>query len=150
MLNSKDNFITRGVWTLIEANTGIICACLPMLKRPLTFLLPCVPSPAKASTHSRPSRGSVFRKSDQNLVDSPVSSDSIASEGTGSGGQHQTLHEDKVAHDQEIVRMGQLPMSDYDGRCNGNWTMPWKSGLESATHDHDDTAPTQGHVLIIK
>jgi len=117
-----------------------------MLKRPLTFLLPCVPSPAKASTHSRPSRDSVFRKSDQNLVDSPVSSNSIASEGTGRGSQHQTSHEDKVANDQGIVRKGQLPKSDYEGRCNGNWTMPWKSDLESAIHDHDDIAPTKGHV----
>ncbi|KAH7068960.1 hypothetical protein BKA63DRAFT_397026, partial [Paraphoma chrysanthemicola] len=27
------NFITRGVWTLIEANLGIICACLIVLKQ---------------------------------------------------------------------------------------------------------------------
>lgn len=28
------------IWTTIEANTGIICACLPMLKAPLTALFP--------------------------------------------------------------------------------------------------------------
>ena len=28
------------IWTSIEANTGIICACMPMLKQPLTFLFP--------------------------------------------------------------------------------------------------------------
>ena len=28
------------IWTTIEANTGIICACLPMLKKPLTMLFP--------------------------------------------------------------------------------------------------------------
>ncbi|MCJ1453889.1 hypothetical protein MMC28_004238 [Mycoblastus sanguinarius] len=28
------------IWTTIEANTGIICACLPMLKSPLAFLFP--------------------------------------------------------------------------------------------------------------
>ena len=27
------NFIQRGIWTLIEANLGIICACLIVLKR---------------------------------------------------------------------------------------------------------------------
>jgi hypothetical protein len=27
------NFIQRGIWTLIEANLGIICACLVVLKR---------------------------------------------------------------------------------------------------------------------
>ena len=28
------------IWTTIEANTGIICACLPMLKTPLAALFP--------------------------------------------------------------------------------------------------------------
>ena len=28
------------IWTTIEANTAIICACLPMLKSPLTALFP--------------------------------------------------------------------------------------------------------------
>ncbi|KAL8989292.1 MAG: hypothetical protein Q9177_001789 [Variospora cf. flavescens] len=35
------NFIPRGIWTLIEANTGIICASLPMLYKPAAVLLPC-------------------------------------------------------------------------------------------------------------
>ncbi|KAL7932572.1 putative PTH11-typeG-protein-coupled receptor [Trichoderma chlorosporum] len=34
------NFIERGIWTLIEANTGIIGACLPALRQPLTRLFP--------------------------------------------------------------------------------------------------------------
>jgi hypothetical protein len=34
------NFIERGVWTLIEANLGIINACLPVLKQPLGRLFP--------------------------------------------------------------------------------------------------------------
>jgi hypothetical protein len=33
-------FTVRSTWPLIEANTGIICACLPLLKRPLILLLP--------------------------------------------------------------------------------------------------------------
>ena len=28
------------IWTTVECNTGIICACLPMLKKPLTLLFP--------------------------------------------------------------------------------------------------------------
>lgn len=28
------------IWTTIECNTGIICACLPMMKAPLTWLFP--------------------------------------------------------------------------------------------------------------
>ncbi|KAL7797373.1 putative PTH11-typeG-protein-coupled receptor [Trichoderma ceciliae] len=34
------NFIDRGIWTLIEANTGIIGACLPALRQPLARLFP--------------------------------------------------------------------------------------------------------------
>ncbi|KAL9020024.1 MAG: hypothetical protein Q9185_002712 [Variospora sp. 1 TL-2023] len=35
------NFVPRGIWTLIEANTGIICASLPMLYKPAAVFLPC-------------------------------------------------------------------------------------------------------------
>lgn len=28
------------IWTSVEANTGIICACMPMLKAPLTLFFP--------------------------------------------------------------------------------------------------------------
>ncbi|KAL7951348.1 putative PTH11-typeG-protein-coupled receptor [Trichoderma barbatum] len=34
------NFIDRGIWTLIEANAGIIGACLPTLRQPLAQLFP--------------------------------------------------------------------------------------------------------------
>ena len=34
------NFIERGIWTLVEANLGIITACLPVLRQPLGRLFP--------------------------------------------------------------------------------------------------------------
>ncbi|PNP56596.1 hypothetical protein THARTR1_03292 [Trichoderma harzianum] len=34
------NFIERGIWTLIEANAGIIGACLPALRQPLARIFP--------------------------------------------------------------------------------------------------------------
>lgn len=34
------NFIDRGIWTLIEANSGIIGACLPALRQPLVRTFP--------------------------------------------------------------------------------------------------------------
>ncbi|TQV96671.1 hypothetical protein V2A60_002944 [Cordyceps javanica] len=34
------NFITRGIWTLVEANLGIIIPCLVIIKQPLGILLP--------------------------------------------------------------------------------------------------------------
>ena len=41
--NRKDqtyNFIERGIWTLLEANLGIVSACLPVLKPALGTLFP--------------------------------------------------------------------------------------------------------------
>lgn len=41
--NQRDityNFIPRGIWTLTEANIGIVCACLPMMKQVLRKLFP--------------------------------------------------------------------------------------------------------------
>lgn len=43
LANQQDityNFITRGIWTLVEANLGIICACLPVLKQPIAWFVP--------------------------------------------------------------------------------------------------------------
>ncbi|KAJ9206938.1 hypothetical protein C8Q69DRAFT_440212 [Paecilomyces variotii] len=34
------DFIPRSTWTLVEANVGIICACLPTLRYPLSRLFP--------------------------------------------------------------------------------------------------------------
>ncbi|KAK2763950.1 hypothetical protein FQN54_009569 [Arachnomyces sp. PD_36] len=36
------DFIPRSIWTLIEANMGIICACLPILKGPIVRFFPRV------------------------------------------------------------------------------------------------------------
>lgn len=52
------SFIPRGVWTLIEANTGIICACLPMLKQPLTIIFPRMFRGSTKDQSDRPSKDS--------------------------------------------------------------------------------------------
>ncbi|KAI1912452.1 hypothetical protein LOZ39_005725 [Ophidiomyces ophidiicola] len=52
--NLKDitwNTIPVSVWSAIEVNTGIICACLPMIRQPLAMLFPNVFS---MSNRSRP------------------------------------------------------------------------------------------------
>ncbi len=36
--------IPATVWSVIEANSGIICACLPKLRRPLSVIFPCLAS----------------------------------------------------------------------------------------------------------
>ncbi|KAF4342089.1 integral membrane protein [Fusarium beomiforme] len=51
--NKKDqtyNFIDRGIWTLIEANLGIITACLPVLRQPLGKLFPRIFGSTKKSS----------------------------------------------------------------------------------------------------
>lgn len=44
------NFIDRGVWTLIEANLGIIAACLPVLRQPMGKLFPRIFGSTKKSS----------------------------------------------------------------------------------------------------
>ncbi|KAK2684928.1 hypothetical protein QWA68_016188 [Fusarium oxysporum] len=44
------NFIERGMWTLIEANLGIITACLPVLRRPMGKLFPRIFGSTKKSS----------------------------------------------------------------------------------------------------
>ncbi|KAJ5468386.1 hypothetical protein N7475_006138 [Penicillium sp. IBT 31633x] len=39
-LDQSWDFIPRSVWTLVECNMGIICTCLPMMRRPLSFVFP--------------------------------------------------------------------------------------------------------------
>ena len=58
LTKSAGSFIHRGVWTLIEANTGIICACLPMLKHPLTILFPRIFRGSTKEQSDRPSKDS--------------------------------------------------------------------------------------------
>ncbi|KAL8962833.1 MAG: hypothetical protein Q9193_000822 [Seirophora villosa] len=50
------NFIPRGIWTLIEANTGIICASLPMLYKPAAIIFPWLHhnSTSNASRNRKP------------------------------------------------------------------------------------------------
>lgn len=54
--NKKDNtwtFIPRSTWTLVEANVGIVCACLPMMRGIVATCLPCIES--RKNTNERPS-----------------------------------------------------------------------------------------------
>ena len=60
-ISSKSNDQTYGtlnstIWTTVEANTGIICACLPMLKKPLSCLFPKA-FPRQLGNSSYPSSG---------------------------------------------------------------------------------------------
>ncbi|KAK7413377.1 hypothetical protein QQX98_007754 [Neonectria punicea] len=48
--DSTYNFIERGMWTLIEANLGIISACLPVLKQPMSRLFPRIFGSTKKSS----------------------------------------------------------------------------------------------------
>ncbi|KAF2844992.1 hypothetical protein T440DRAFT_409009 [Plenodomus tracheiphilus IPT5] len=69
------NFIPRGVWTLIEANLGIICACLTVLKRPaqrLIMILTNASIPRSASGGGRGSRA-MDGASDQGVTNLPLS-----------------------------------------------------------------------------
>jgi hypothetical protein len=47
------NFIRRGVWTLVEANLGIICACLIVLRKPLARFISSVLGTTSTSRSER-------------------------------------------------------------------------------------------------
>ncbi len=52
------NFIERGIWTLLEANFGIINACLPIFKQALGHLFPRLFGTTKSTTNPYPGAGS--------------------------------------------------------------------------------------------
>ncbi|KAL2126829.1 hypothetical protein VTI74DRAFT_175 [Chaetomium olivicolor] len=60
------NFIERGMWTLIEANLGIISACLPVLKHPLGLLFPRLFGSIKAGTAAIYASGDRSRHTNNN------------------------------------------------------------------------------------
>lgn len=45
------------MWTIIESNLGIICACLPALRRPLSFFFPRIFSKLHKSSAGAGSHG---------------------------------------------------------------------------------------------
>ena len=50
---SKDTswgYIPATIWSVVEANTGTICACLPMLRQPLAQLFPKIFGSSKGSS----------------------------------------------------------------------------------------------------
>ena len=53
--SSKDTswgYIPATVWSVVEANTGTICACLPMLKQPLQQFFPRIFGGSKYSSYN--------------------------------------------------------------------------------------------------
>jgi hypothetical protein len=45
------NFVTRGIWTTLEANLGIISACLPTLKKPMGRVFPMLFGSTKSASN---------------------------------------------------------------------------------------------------
>lgn len=60
-------FIPRSSWSLAEANVGIICACLPMLRRPFMFIFPCFSKLRSKNTSASPGYN-VFSADSQNYA----------------------------------------------------------------------------------
>ena len=71
------NFIQRGIWTIIEANLGIISACLPILKQPLSRAFPRLFGSAK--------KGSSYRIDDGPKQESGYSLSSTPGQGPAPG-----------------------------------------------------------------
>lgn len=63
-----DNSPHATVWSVIECNTGIICACLPMMRLPLSFICPNLfttyeSSRGQSNYYSRSGVSSYYRRS---------------------------------------------------------------------------------------
>ncbi|KAL1880047.1 hypothetical protein Daus18300_001410 [Diaporthe australafricana] len=57
--------IASSMWTIIEDNTAIICACLPMCKRLLSALIPCLSFEGHHNLKNQPSHPPSGRSGDQ-------------------------------------------------------------------------------------
>lgn len=57
------NFVTRGIWTTVEANLGIISACLPILKKPLGRIFPYLFGSTKGTSDYYGGTGGIGRSS---------------------------------------------------------------------------------------
>ncbi|KAI1499600.1 integral membrane protein [Biscogniauxia marginata] len=53
--------ITSSIWTVIEENVAILCACLPMCKGPLSLLFPSVFKPTPRNVSKKSSTGNSSR-----------------------------------------------------------------------------------------
>ncbi|OAA69092.1 hypothetical protein ISF_03467 [Cordyceps fumosorosea ARSEF 2679] len=73
------NFIPRGIWTLIEANLGIIIPCLVILRQPLGILLPRLFGPSSPHAHA------AFRKPRGDMEKGFALSDLSTSQADGGG-----------------------------------------------------------------
>ncbi|CBX99396.1 hypothetical protein LEMA_P086350.1 [Plenodomus lingam JN3] len=70
------NFIPRGIWTLIEANLGIICACLTVLRRPaqrLIMLMTHASKPTSSYDGNRNSKAAQYASEQAKDRDVPLS-----------------------------------------------------------------------------
>lgn len=92
------NFIPRGIWTLIEANLGIISACLPILKKPFNACMSRTIGTAKSLSRSQPFVGSNTPTFQQKSV-----THSQAHTGQGKGtGPHNQLWEASSRKDSDV------------------------------------------------
>ncbi|RLL97479.1 hypothetical protein CFD26_106816 [Aspergillus turcosus] len=90
-LDTTWNSIGSSMWTIIESNLGIICACLPALRRPLSFFFPRIfsklhKSSAGAGSHGNPSLpvDSTPKKIEGwSVLDEAGSADALAAEERG-------------------------------------------------------------------
>ncbi|KAK2774617.1 hypothetical protein FQN53_003551 [Emmonsiellopsis sp. PD_33] len=61
-------FIGSSMWTVIESNLGIICACLPALARPISRISPTILGKYHLSGHARGTSGNGSKQTTNHMI----------------------------------------------------------------------------------
>ncbi|RHZ62446.1 putative plasma membrane protein Pth11-like [Aspergillus thermomutatus] len=99
-LDTTWNSIGSSMWTVIESNLGIICACLPALRRPLSFFFPRLFSrlhkssagPASLGNRSLPVDATPKKVDGWSVLDEGGSADAIVSAADGQDRAQERMH----------------------------------------------------------
>ncbi|EAW10000.1 uncharacterized protein ACLA_042220 [Aspergillus clavatus NRRL 1] len=129
--------IPATIWSVIEANVGIICACLPVFHQPLQFCLPWLfgsprSNPPSGRTRSRPktqrdrSNGSLQDPKDMSWRKLHGSGGSYSNNVSTRGYELNDIEETKTSH--EILRVMDVEVSYQDDRRSDASSRPFRKG----------------------
>ncbi|KAI9816883.1 MAG: hypothetical protein M1827_001528 [Pycnora praestabilis] len=149
-LSSKSTDATLGtlkstIWTTIEPNVGIICACLPMLKSPLSFFLPSLfaSPPPPATTPRLTTRGShlshaAMRETGLMPGNWTVTGKDSVRLATITGGDRESDEEDFCCANGEIVKRTEMSVTYDDKDSDGNSDSMMDEGMSRNSGTSED------------
>jgi len=131
------------MWTIIEANTGIICACLPMLKVPLTLIFPRIFARTSSNDVENTLSGPTVTNSNRNTNATTTGNWAKSKQAPMhlslmKGGRAQTTRESQermVGTESKEVPMGMInKRTDVDVRFDENESVSSSTRVSSKEH----------------